>query len=173
MSLLLGTNLDSFSLLRQRAMNSSVLIVSGITSTLESFFGKEKRKVANILVIDDEESVRYSFHRFLTRETHSVSTAACYCMALSQMNNKNFDLILADLHLPDGWGIDIINEVARKKLMTRVIIMTAYPCNETITHCLGRGVIDYLIKPLRQKALIRSVNNALLLPSGHCFESPP
>ena len=117
--------------------------------------------MADILVIDDEESVRYSFHRFLTTEKHSVATAACYCKALSQMNSKRFDLIIADVHLPDGCGIDIIHEVARRNLTTRVIIMTAYPYNETMKKSFCKEAINYLIKPLRQHALVHSVNNAL------------
>ena len=117
--------------------------------------------MADILVIDDEESVRYSFHRFLTKEHHSVATAACYCKALAQMNRRRFDLIIADMHLPDGWGIDILNEVAQRNLTTRVIIITAYPSNEIIKKSFGIEVTDYLIKPLRQHALINSVNKAL------------
>nr|WP_321464300.1 response regulator [uncultured Desulfobulbus sp.] len=118
--------------------------------------------MADILVIDDEESIRYSFHRFLTMENHSVITAACYYSALSQMSKKNFDLILADIHLPDGWGIDILHEVTRNNLTTPVIIMTAYPCNESISTSFTLDAVDYLIKPLRQKTLVNSVNNALM-----------
>ena len=124
---------------------------------------QEEKRVANILVIDDEESVRYSFHRFLTKEKHSVATAACYCKALAQMNKSRFDLIIADMHLPDGWGIDILNEVAQRNLTTRVIIITAYPCNEIIRKSFSIELTDYLIKPLRQHALIDSVNKALRL----------
>ena len=121
-----------------------------------------RRRVADILVIDDEESIRYSFRRFLTMENHSVITAACYCSALSQMNRKCFDLILADIHLPDGWGINILHEVTRRNLATPVIIMTAYPCNESIRTSYSMDAVDYLIKPLRQKTLVNSVNNALM-----------
>ena len=139
----------------------------GGARTSESFLVKggaaKGEAMADILVIDDEESVRFSFHRFLTAEKHSVATAACYRNALSQMNRRCFDLIIADMHLPDGWGIDILNEVAQRNLTTRVIIITAYPCNETIKKGLGIEAIDYLIKPLRQQALIHSVNNALRL----------
>jgi len=46
--------------------------------------------------------------------------------------------------------------------MTRVIIMTAYPCNEAMRTSFGMDAIDYLLKPLRQQALIYSVNNALM-----------
>ena len=60
---------------------------------------------ANILVIDDEESIRFSFSRFLTTEGHNVITAKGYREALSRMDETEFKLILADIILDDGWGI--------------------------------------------------------------------
>ena len=88
--------------------------------------------MAHILVIDDEESIRFSFHRFLTTEKHTVVTADCYRAALARMDEVIFDLILADINLHDGWGLDILYEVERRNIRTRVIIMTAYPTNQTI-----------------------------------------
>jgi two-component system, NtrC family, response regulator HydG len=116
---------------------------------------------ANILILDDEESIRFSFHRFLAAEGHNVITAKGYRGALSRMDEMKFDLILADIVLDDGWGIDILQEVMLRKLKTRVIIMTAYPTSETINASLRMQAVDYLIKPLRQEGLLHSVNKAL------------
>lgn len=113
--------------------------------------------MAHILVIDDEESIRFSFHRFLTTEKHTVVTADGYHMALLRMDEQYFDLILADINLQDGWGIDILQEVLRRNIKTRVIIMTAYPAIETMEACFNMHAIDYLVKPLRQEALLSSV----------------
>lgn len=117
--------------------------------------------MAHILVIDDEESILFTFYRFLATEEHQVSTADSYCVALSRLDQEHFDLILADINLGDGWGIDILQEVARRGLATRVIIMTAYPTSETRAESLSQHASDYLVKPLRQEALVRSVENAL------------
>ena len=116
---------------------------------------------ANILVIDDEESIRFSFHRFLAAEGHNVITAESYLEALARMDEREFDLILADIILDDGWGIDILQEVMRRNLKTRVIIMTAYPTTETVNASFRMQAIDYLIKPLRQERLLYFVNKAL------------
>jgi DNA-binding NtrC family response regulator len=116
---------------------------------------------ANILVIDDEESIRFSFHRFLAAEGHHVVTAGGYLEALARMDEMEFDLILADIMLDDGWGIDILQEVMRRNVETRVIIMTAYPTTETVKASFRMQAIDYLIKPLRQEGLLHSVNKAL------------
>ena len=116
---------------------------------------------AMILVIDDEESIRFSFHRFLAAEGHNVVTAKGYREALSRMDETQFDLILADIIFDDGWGIDILLEVMRRNLKTRVIIMTAYPSTETAQDSLRMGAVDYLVKPLKQAGLLKSVNKAL------------
>ena len=60
---------------------------------------------ANILVIDDEETIRFSFHRFLAAEGHNVITAESYLEALARMDEMEFDLILADIILDDGFSL--------------------------------------------------------------------
>ena len=116
---------------------------------------------ANILIIDDEECIRFSFHRFLAAEGHNVITAEGYSEALARMDETQFDLILADIILDDGWGIDILQEVIRRNLKTRVIIMTAYPTEETIKASCSMQAVDYLTKPLRQEGLLYCVDKAL------------
>lgn len=121
---------------------------------------------AYILVIDDEESIRFSFHRFLAAEGHNVITAESYFAALARMDEMEFDLILADIILDDGWGIDILEEVMRRSLKTRVIIMTAYPGTQTTQDSFRLHAVDYLVKPLKQATLLSSVNNALRQMEG-------
>jgi DNA-binding NtrC family response regulator len=125
---------------------------------------------ANILIIDDEESIRFSFHRFLSAKGYSVFTADSYLEALSKMDEVNFDLILADIVLNDRWGIDILQEVMRRNLKTRVIIMTAYPTTETIDASFRMEAFDYLTKPLRQEELLYFVSKALQRTEGGADE---
>ena len=61
----------------------------------------------------------------------------------------------------EGWGIDILPEVTRRKLKTRVIIMTAYPSTETAQDSFRLHAVDYLVKPLRNGDLINSGKEAL------------
>ena len=115
----------------------------------------------NILVIDDEESIRFSFQRFLAAEGHNVITANGYGEALARMDETQFDLMLVDIVLDDGWGMDILQEVMLRNLKTGVIVMTAYPTTETLEASFNMHAIDYLTKPLRQEGLLHSVNKAL------------
>jgi DNA-binding NtrC family response regulator len=116
---------------------------------------------ANILIIDDEESIRYSFQRFLAAEGYNVITADSYLEALSKLDEMTYDLILADIILEDGWGIDILQEVLSRNLKTSVFIMTAYPTTETIEASFRMEALDYLIKPLRQAELLYFITKAL------------
>ena len=115
----------------------------------------------NILVVDNEESIRFSFSRFLAAEGHNVITAEGYREALARMDETEFELILTDIFLEDGWGIDILREVMQRNLKTRVIIMTAYPSSETAQESLRMHAVDYLVKPLEQEGLLNSINGAL------------
>ena len=115
----------------------------------------------NILLIDAEESIRFSFHRFLAAEGYNVITAKSYFEALARMDKMEFDLILADTFLSDGWGIDVLREVDQRNLKTRVILMTTYPSAEAARDSFRLHAVDYLVKPLRQEKLLNSVNKAL------------
>ncbi len=115
----------------------------------------------NILLIDAEESIRFSFHRFLAAEGYNVITAKSYFEALARIDKMKFDLILVDTFLNDGWGIDVLREVDQRNLKTRVIIMTTYPSTEAARDSFRLHAVDYLVKPLRQEGLLNSVNKAL------------
>ena len=71
-----------------------------------------------------------------------------------------FDLILADIFLDDEWGIDILKEVIQRDLQTRVTIMAAYLSSEKAQDNFRMPAVDYLVKPLRQAALVNSINKA-------------
>jgi len=116
---------------------------------------------ANILVIDDEDSIRFSFSRFLQVEGYDVSTASNYREALARMDERGFEVILADIYLGDGWGIDILQNVIERGLKTRVIMMTAYPSSETAQESFRMHAADYLVKPQTQEGLLESVSKAL------------
>jgi len=74
---------------------------------------------ARILVVDDEESIRYSFEDFLVADGHAVTTASGLRDGLAKVVESDFDLILADVILEDGTGIDILQTVLRASQFVR------------------------------------------------------
>jgi PAS domain S-box-containing protein len=114
-----------------------------------------------ILIIDDEETIRFAFDTHLSKEGHGVTTAADYNAAISAMDSDNFDVIFADIILPDRSGIDILEEVKKRGLNCPVIMITGEPNIDTSAKALRLGAFDYLTKPIRKENLLRSCNLAL------------
>jgi two-component system, NtrC family, response regulator HydG len=116
---------------------------------------------ARILVIDDEESIRFTLARFLKTEGHSVATAGSREEALAQINEANFDVVFADIILGDGTGIDILREIKERGLSCPVIMITGDPGVETAGESIRLGAFDYIPKPINQNSLLHATRTAL------------
>lgn len=121
----------------------------------------ESAMSANILVIDDEESIRFTFNKFLAEKGNTVCTSKNLLESLEKIKETIYDIIIADIILSDGCGLDVLKKVDRNEVETQVIIMTAYPSMETIDMSFKLHAADYIIKPIRQDELMASVNNII------------
>jgi len=83
-----------------------------------------KQAKPKILVVDDEEALRYTIETFLSREGYEVDTAGSYKEGLVKLSGMQFDLILTDIMLGDGMGIDILQEVNKRNQTCPVILIT-------------------------------------------------
>ena len=77
--------------------------------------------MVQILVIDDEEPIRKLLARIIELEGYKVSTASCCNDALQQLRKQQYDVILCDVFLPDGNGVDFIFEIKKYGLKSRDI----------------------------------------------------
>ena len=116
---------------------------------------------ARILVIDDEESIRFTFERFLTTEGYIVATAESCSEALARINETSFDVVFADIILGDGTGIDILREIRARGLSCPVIMITGDPGVETAADSIRLGAFDYIPKPVNQESLLHATRTAL------------
>jgi PAS domain S-box-containing protein len=116
---------------------------------------------SRILVIDDEESIRFTFERFLKAAGHAVTTAASRSEALARLAETDFDMIFADIILTDGTGIDILREIRHRGLSCPVVMVTGNPGVETAAESIRLGAFDYIPKPLNQGALLHAARTAL------------
>ena len=114
-----------------------------------------------ILVIDDEENIRFTFESFLLDEGYEVATARDYNEALAMIDELDFDLIFADIILDDKSGIDILRYIKKKKLTCPVVMITGAPDIETASDALRVGAFDYIPKPVLQDTLLRVTKVAL------------
>jgi PAS domain S-box-containing protein len=116
---------------------------------------------ARILVIDDEESIRFTFERFLRAAGHIVATATGCVEALARLDETSFDVVFADIILEDGTGIDILREIKARGLTCPVVMITGDPGVKTATDSIRLGAFDYIPKPVNQESLLCITRTAL------------
>lgn len=118
----------------------------------------EKKK---ILVVDDEEIVRYSLVNILKENDYEVDGAPSAESALEFFNEKKYHLVLTDLVLEGMGGLELLENVKVISPKTLVIVITGYGSIRTAVTALRLGVYDYLLKPCDEDELIIRVRRAL------------
>ena len=118
-------------------------------------------KSQQILVVDDELSMREFLELMLSREGYKVSCAESGKKAISMINKKHFDLLLCDIRLGDISGIDVLRAAKTKNPHTVVIMISAYASAETAVEAMNEGAYDYLPKPFDNKELKQAIKNSL------------
>jgi len=117
--------------------------------------------MGRILVVDDEQSMREMLGIMLGKEGHEVITAESRGSAAKVLGRQAVDLVITDVRLGDGDGIEILRHVKSGAPETIVIVMTAYGSTETAVAALKLGAFDYLTKPFDVEELRIVVRNAL------------
>lgn len=114
----------------------------------------------NILVVDDEESIRFTFANFLQEAGHNVAVAQSYREVAQLFAMEPFDLIFSDIMLGRETGIDVLRMVREADSNVPVIMITGNPTLETAAEAVRLGAFDYLHKPVTQEMLLKSVRTA-------------
>ncbi|MFH1941910.1 MAG: sigma-54 dependent transcriptional regulator [bacterium] len=114
-----------------------------------------------ILVVDDEESVRYSFQRFLEEQKYNIETAKNGGEALKMISNKKYDLIILDVRLPDMSGLDLLKNIKAADSKAVVLIITAFGTMETAIEATKLGAYDYILKPFDIPSMKVLIDEAL------------
>jgi two-component system response regulator PilR (NtrC family) len=131
-----------------------------------------------ILVIDDEPDLRTLYELTLLREGYQVEAAATIQEAWGLLNARRFDLVITDMRLPDGSGIDLLKGVRAQQRRERCIVITAYGSAENAVESLKAGAFDYLTKPVDLKQFRAVVSAAALgtragaAPGPHSAPAP-
>lgn len=122
--------------------------------------------MAQILVVDDEASIREIARKLLTLHGHAVDTAADGSEAIERLEKKDYDLMLLDHFMPKIPGIQVV-EIVRtspkfKKL--KILMLTSMTVTKDVDEAFEAGIDGYVIKPFNMKHLIETVKKALLKP---------
>jgi PAS domain S-box-containing protein len=114
-----------------------------------------------VLVVDDEESIRFTFEYFLSKGGYQVLTAENYAKAKEVISNTNLDLIFVDIILGDYSGIEILKNAREKNPWCPVIIITGQPSFETAAESVRLGAFDYIVKPITKDVLLHKTTLAI------------
>jgi DNA-binding NtrC family response regulator len=117
------------------------------------------RKIT-LLIVDDEESVRDSLYNWFIEDGYSVDCAKNAKEALSMIETRNYDIILADIKMPGMDGLEMHRRIKSLNKDSIVIIMTAFASVETAVQALKDGAYDYVTKPFDPDDLSHLVRNA-------------
>ncbi|MBI4614132.1 MAG: sigma-54-dependent Fis family transcriptional regulator, partial [Planctomycetes bacterium] len=114
-----------------------------------------------ILLVDDDEGLRESLERSVRRKGHEVQCASRVAGALERLRSEKIDLVLLDMKLPDGSGLDVLTQARSLDPEILVVVMTAYPDVKTAVRAMKEGAADFLVKPFDLEELHRVVSRAL------------
>ncbi|MFZ4478967.1 MAG: sigma-54-dependent transcriptional regulator [Rhodoferax sp.] len=106
---------------------------------------------ARILVVDDEPDLRILYELTLVRDGFSVSVAENLAQAFEHLSESRFDVVITDMRLPDGLGVELIRHLRTQQRRERCVVITAYGSAENAVESLKAGAFDYLTKPVDLK----------------------
>jgi signal transduction histidine kinase len=114
-----------------------------------------------ILVIDDEEGIRKGCARVLLPAGYRVDTAAGFHEGLDKIRAGQFDLVLLDVMMPDGKGIDLLEPIRQRDPDAVAVLITGYATVELAIDAIKRGAYDFVSKPFSGHVLLMTVEQGL------------
>jgi signal transduction histidine kinase len=114
-----------------------------------------------ILVIDDEIGIRRGCRRALEPEGFLIEEASTLREGKEKIQKDHYDLVLLDVMMPDGRGIDLLEPILEKDPDTVCIIITGYATVELATSAIKEGAYDFISKPFTSDLLLMTVNQGL------------
>jgi DNA-binding NtrC family response regulator len=114
-----------------------------------------------VLVVDDEESVRFFLLKGLRKEGFETEVVSSGREAIDRLARASFDVVLTDIVMPDVNGLDVLKAVHEMDKDAVVILMTAHGSVENAIDALRLGAFDYLTKPFELKELLVRIERGL------------
>ena len=116
---------------------------------------------ANILVVDDESGVREALKMVLSYAGYQVSEAESAAALQRALPEKAPDVVLLDMRLPDGDGLDLIPQIKKRWAETEVIVLTGHGAMDMAVEAGKRGAFTFLSKPFENEKLLADINRAV------------
>lgn len=135
---------------------------------------KKKRKVINLLIVDDHKVLRQGLKKMLAPLKKSlniqITEADSSAQAIFKINQKDFNLIIMDYQMPDASGLETIRRILRFKRMMKIIILSNYDELVFVESVREAGAKGYLLKDIDSEELFKAITTVL---KGGIYYSNP
>ena len=120
---------------------------------------REAARTLRLLIVDDHEVVRQGLVALLGRREgfEVVAEAGTVAEAVEQARKFEPDIVVMDVRLPDGTGIEACREIRAELPGTRVVMLTSYPDEEAVLSAIVAGAAGYLLKQIRARDLVAAL----------------
>ncbi|MEY2687804.1 MAG: hypothetical protein RL375_2002 [Pseudomonadota bacterium] len=108
----------------------------------------------NVLVVDDEPSVRQVLAAAIAKAGYAVESADSAAAALARLAGTSFDVVVSDVHMPECDGIELLRQVRARGNTATFIMVTAFASVDTAIDALKAGAWDYITKPVRSEEIV-------------------
>lgn len=122
---------------------------------------KTEIPTGKLLVVDDDEGVLDAMADYLREQKHRVDIASTCLEAIEKLNERDYDIAICDVNLPDADGFHLLQWAVDRQPETSVILLTGYGTIESAVEAIRLGAFDYLTKPVIDEELNFSIRRAL------------
>ena len=116
------------------------------------FMGKK------VLIVDDEEDIRFLIRTLLSKEGYEVEEAGDGVTALEMLSSGRFDLMVLDIMMPKMDGYEVMREIQQRGMALPVVMLTAKVDDDSVWEGYKQGATLYITKPFENKMLVDAVN---------------
>ncbi len=110
-------------------------------------------RIEKIIILEDDAIIRRNLEQLLRNRRFDVASATTLAAARDYLAKDNFDLVIADVRLPDGEGTDLLRQLQARPQKPMVVMMSGFGSVESAVECMRAGAFDYLIKPFSAQQL--------------------
>jgi YesN/AraC family two-component response regulator len=122
----------------------------------------DEMALTKILLVDDDEVVRFSLGRILEESGFAVTTAANVTEALKYITSENYDVLLTDLHMPGaGDGLTVVSAMRHANPEAVTMLLSAFPEMDAAAHAILLQTDEILVKPMDVTALVDAIKQRL------------
>jgi len=120
-----------------------------------------RQLLGNVLIIDDDQTIRDALARVVTRLGHAPQMAATLSEGLRRAGDKDVDVVFLDVRMPDGNGLDAISDIRRTPSNPEVIVITGWGDPDGAERAMRQGAWDYIEKPPSVKTMTAPLVSAM------------